>query len=252
VRNNPIIYKDPTGHIFGLENLFSLDGFGAVDWKNGNAGGDKKGSNDSKNNEIANKLDKSKDATNTRGAANKDQVLKSLTKQGDYYVSKIGDTDIVFDKKMGDPTNSIKNMDNKSLGVLGDMAKENKLTAMTISSLSRPDTPGKGRDQYPHSSGLGIDITDVSDKKDHGWKEPHYGIAQDRGSNQKSEPALVKKVTDWLNNDSRVSQVLTPWNMNGKPNNWREPLPANATQQQVQRKNLEIQHNSHIHMTVKP
>jgi hypothetical protein len=106
------------------------------------------------------------------------------------------------------------------------------LSGITISSLYR-----QGGDDS-HGAGLGVDMTEVIDSK---------GVThnlQDIGESQKGEPEMAKKLTEWLVNDKRVTQVLTPWRKDGEiwdPPDWRN-TKADPTQ---------IQHRNHFHIRVK-
>jgi hypothetical protein len=119
----------------------------------------------------------------------------------------------------------------KTLEVVHDMIKANKLTSLTLSSLYRPDEKVKG-DQIPHSAGRGIDITAASRGTGKDIESVRFRDMPDHV--QKSEPGLAKDLRSWLREDPRVNQVLTPWSMDGKSN-------KNET-------GLEQQHKHHMHV----
>ena len=168
------------------------------------------------------------------GLEYKQEILKNLKKnENGTYSSKLNGKDITFtnveskERLMKD----IMLTDGKTYEVLKDMMTDNELSGITISSLYR-----QGGDDS-HGAGLGVDMTEVVDSK---------GVThnlQDVGESHRGEPEMAKKLTEWLVNDKRVTQVLTPWNKDGIPwipNDWRdkEAIP------------LHYQHRNHFHFKI--
>jgi len=169
------------------------------------------------------------------GLEYKQEILKNLKENDDgTYSSKLNGKDITFTNVESKERlmKGIMLTDGKTYEVLKDMMSENDLSGVTVSSLYRP-----GGDDS-HGAGLGVDITEVVDSKGN-----RHNL-QDIGETQRAEPEMAKKLTEWLVNDKRVTQVLTPWRNDGKlwdPTDWRDKdrLP------------LHYQHRNHIHFKIK-
>jgi hypothetical protein len=254
------MYKDPTGHnILGdLWNGVKE----AIGGKPLNQDEDKMisqaNNSQTNNNSVAQQLNNSRDAVAQRGANYKQDLMRNLSEHPDNdgcYTANVNGTTVKIgtnylpDDTRGRNTrdrviDSINRMDNRAMGVLSDMARENDIEEMKLNSLFRSG----GRNQYPHNEGRGIDL----------------GTIRARGSNQtevlddsdyshpRSEGPLTNKITDWARRNDQVSQMLTPWQLVDKTrvghsfdeNNWRQDQRDGLTE------TLDLQHQGHGHLGI--
>jgi RHS repeat-associated protein len=253
-RNNPIIYRDPTGQD-ARDSIWSVAD--AVGEKIRSVGegirnvGEKvtqplRDAGDWVKSKLDGGLQNKANGTGNRlsGSDIKKQMLDGLTKEPlckgtswEYNATKIENTSIVFSTKdIKDPRRAIEGMSDKSLEVLGDLAtnKELNLSQITISSLQR--SPLRAGD--PHEKGNAFDVTEVKRGKETALlRDSNY-------NNPVSEPTLSKDVHNYLKNDSRVNSLLTPWHMNKIDNTWRDSKTKDGW--------LHVEHNNHMHVGVKP
>jgi hypothetical protein len=238
-KNNPIIYKDPTGHLIaggnggpGYAQLAEKLGekiSSAVDSvKNFFGGGDSKGGS----------------------SPVKDQMLKNLDAKAK--TTKIGNTTINLNQ-IADPKNAIEGLSNKTADVLRDMTKKFDLSSMTISSLARePLTNPVERDphRYPKynnpGGGRGVDITEVTSRND-GYARLQGMTDSDPKFRQEKAPGLANEITDYLKNDPRVKQVVTPWDVIDKTNKNRPERPNEIWTDPKKASSIDWQHKNHLH-----
>ncbi|MGV7927920.1 MAG: RHS repeat domain-containing protein [Spirochaetota bacterium] len=231
-KGNPILYKDPTGHgAWGDPMLTALQN-GEMDKTNTE---NREGYDHSVKSKLDNNLNAQAKGIKSKGALNSDTIRDEMLKnyKNVSWTDKSGEHTIATTTIGGVKTvlnnvskNDIENTSDRTLKVLSDMATDKKLglTEITIERTFRGD-----KDQYPHSDGRAVDITQVKSEK---------GIANFNSSRDKKESTLASEVTKWMRKNEDVSQVLTPWSINGEPN--------------MNSSILEKQHQNHMHITVKP
>ncbi len=236
VKGNPIVYKDPTGHYIeegGAEYDGPQEEYTGMDQYDFPVDDT---SEKTRKKLTGNNLDLPKCTKYSRGAKFRKEMLASLTKsksQDGKAWTMIGKTKVSL-VGVKDPYRSIKEMSDKSLTVLADMSKKNQLSSITLTSMAR--SPETKNDPHQYGKGRGLDITAATRKV---GRRTEYARFRDKPDyRQPNEPALAKRLKNWLRNDSRVSQVYTAWSMNAKPN-------RNETQ------NEKI-HKTHMHVTIRP
>ena len=250
-KGNPIEYKDPTGHS-GASGSWADSGASGF-WDKLFGGGEKDASTPSGKDKVTqDKVESSTGKAKNSGTDRLGPIQKEMTdnyktftwkdSKGEhtYHTTKIGGVNVEL--TAGVTKESIAQTSENTLSAVRDMIKDTKLTSLTISSLARlPDPYGSGS---PHEKGRGVDISAA----ERGKEKVLFNSRKGEKENQ-----LSKDITDsLLNNKKNVTQVLTPWTMNGKPNKWNEALPLNATPNERKQKNLEIQHNNHLHISGTP
>ncbi|PKL35370.1 MAG: hypothetical protein CVV44_21405 [Spirochaetae bacterium HGW-Spirochaetae-1] len=233
---NPVMYLDPTGH--GILDIFRSGGEAL------NEAGTKL------NKAVNNLIHGEQKGTEAEINPIKNEMLKNYNSKTKS--TRIGNTKINM-AQVTDPEKAINGMNNKTLDVLGDMTKKFELTSMTISSLARKplsDDPKKDPHRYEEydnaGGGRGVDITDVTSKK-YGYARLQGKTDSDPKFEQKNESSLTEKITDYLRDDKRVKQVITPWRVIDKYNQ-RDPERPNEiwTNPSGASKN-DWQHKNHLH-----
>jgi RHS repeat-associated protein len=255
-RNNPIIYRDPTGHD-ARDSIWSVaDAVGekirsvgegirnvgekvtqtlrdAGDWVKSKLDGG-----------LQNKANGSGNRIQLSGDKIRDEMINNYKEHS--WTDKTGKTTTWSDTTIGGvkvnmnnvSKQDIGNTSNKTLETLNNMIKGNNLSEMTIERLYR-GVKGQG----PHGEGLGADITQVKSGKD---------VANFNKESGQGETKLAEKVTKWaMDNNNNISQVLTPWHMNydtsssskGVSNKWNQGSSDTSSQ--------DYQHRNRLHMTIK-
>jgi hypothetical protein len=261
VINNPIIYKNPTGHrdlAPGQEPTASAPtGVMSFLQQSSKQTASTPASNTSNNN-VANNLKAAKDAQYTRGAEVRKEMMDNLTdvKNDGYYHTKIGDTQIRIMKSTlsGDQSKTaaiktIDNMDSKALEVFEKMTKDEslQLTRVDINSLSRSRLTAT--DPHQFNDGRLSTSIDIGGAKSALENLGETKFRDDNESTPASPNALATKMTNWLKDSTDVKDVFTPWKMiynRAEPvaNDWRsDPV--------IQRDNSnDYGHKHHLHFNV--
>lgn len=241
VRNNPIAYKDPTGHTYQLYN----------DGMKGNAGERINNALDSVVSSIKNLFG----GGNSSGAS-ENPVKKQMLDNYDAKTksTRIGNTKVDL-SQITEPKKSIEGLNNTTANVLGDMTKKFDLSSMTISSLARKPIYDIQTDPHRFENsplknpggGRGVDITEVTSRKN-GYARLQGMTDSDQKFRQEKAPGLANEITKYLKDDPRVKQVITPWQVIDKYNTkdpvrenriWNDPSKASGT---------EWQHKNHLHI----
>jgi hypothetical protein len=167
------------------------------------------------------------------------QMLNNLKDCGTNYSSTVDGINFIFPKKEFSPPGStltpsqptpidqaIENLNPQALDLLIDMATQNNISDIEISSMWRNDPKKYGTDD-PHNDGYSVDVLAV-------WSTgTRYSF-----NNLASDNTFQNGIYNWLQPNS--SELLDPWQMYYGSGN---PVPNyNRTQ-------VEKDHQSHFHIT---
>ncbi len=259
VRNNPIVYKDPTGH----KDRWVAEGSDPGLYRNTQTGSqacfaDKGSGPGGQAPAVKNQVEtalKGAKVSSSRCGDYKSQLLKSLSEKPDAegnYSAQMNGKQITFMSGFMGDRDSIKDKINKTeekaFSVLDDAMTKVKLDGALISTIYRPDRE-KPNDQYPHSAGLGFDIAAVSKGGNRLLMNVNAGAQP--GEAAKNAKQVAKELTSALRDDTRTAQILGPWEMVSKGQGAFKFDEANkSATDPATRGGTDLQHRNHIHVGV--